>query len=259
MVVPAAVALVLVGGGLWRWQHSSGASATNAVVERTIPVTSGILRQTVSASGTLKPADTKDLNFSVSGKVTAVNVTAGQKVSTGDLLATVDSAALQGTVAQASAAVDSASAKLSTDQTNAASAAQRSADAANVAAAQATLSAAQESLAGASLVSPIDGTVSVVNLAVGQQLGSSGGSATSLVGSGSGSGQTRAGPGSASSAAGGPAGGGSSASSAASSSSPEVEVISTGSFVVDLGIDDTQIGRLAVGQQATVTPSTSTG
>jgi hypothetical protein len=36
-------------------------------------------------------------------------------------------------------------------------------------------------------------------------------------------------------------------------------MISTGSFVVNVNVDDTQIGRIAVGQAATVTPSSSPG
>lgn len=259
----AVVAVVLVAGVVaWLSLRSSG-SPSATTVERTVAVTDGPLRQTVTASGTLRPANTSELNFAVSGKVTAVNASAGQKVAKADVLATVDSAALQSAVAQAQATVDTAQAHLSTDTGNGATTAQLDADAANVTAAQASLASAQASLAGASLASPIDGTVASVNLTVGQQLGSSGSSASSLTGSSTGSGQTRA-PSSTNSAAGGAGGGGgssattgSTAAASSSSSTGEIQVISTDSYVVDLGVDDTQIGRIAAGQQATVTLSSS--
>ena len=52
------------------------------------------MTQTVSASGTLTPADDDTLTFAVPGTVTAVDVTTGQKVTTGQTLATIDSTAL---------------------------------------------------------------------------------------------------------------------------------------------------------------------
>jgi macrolide-specific efflux system membrane fusion protein len=245
------VVLVLVGGAVYLGYRSAHhrATATPTSLERTVTVATGTIRQTVATSGTLEPADTQDLSFAVSGKVTAVNVKAGQTVSAGAVLATIDSAALQSQVAQAQATVASNQAKLGSDTTAGASAAQLAADQANLDAASGSLATAQASLAGASLVAPIAGTVSVVNLTVGEQLGSSGNASVGLTGTGSNSGRT-----SASSSATGAASSGSS-----SSTTPEVEVISTGSFVVNLSVDDTQISRLAVGQAATVTPSTATG
>ena len=250
-VVVVAVVLVLVGGAIYfGYRSAHRTTATPTSLERIVTVTTGTIRQTVATSGTLAPADTEDLSFAVSGKVTAVNVKAGQTVASGAVLATIDSAALQSQVAQAQASVASNQAKLSSDTTAAATAAQLAADQANLDAANGSLATAQASLAGASLVAPIAGTISVVNLTVGEQLGSSGNGSVGLTGTGSNSGRTGASPSSAT---------GASASSSSSSSAPEVEVISTGSFVVNLSVDDTQISRLAVGQAATVTPSTATG
>ncbi len=261
IAIAVVTVVAAVGGVAWWSVRRSGSTATTSI-ERVVEVTSGPLRQSVTASGTLKPANTADLNFAVPGKVTAVNASAAQKVTKGDALATVDSAALQSAVAQAQATVDTAQAKLSTDTTNGATAAQLDADSANVTANQSSLASAQAALAGATLASPIDGTVASVNLTVGQQLGGSGSSASSLTGSSTGSGQTRASA-SANSASGGAGGGGANASAAGSTSaaSPaaaaQIQVISTDSYVVDLGVDDTQIGRIAAGQQASVTLSSS--
>src|SRR5207237_4931108 len=48
----------------------------------------------------------------------------------------------------------------------------------------------------------------------------------------------------------------SSSSSASSSSTPQIQIISTGAYIVNVSVDDTQIGRIAAGQAATITPST---
>jgi membrane fusion protein, macrolide-specific efflux system len=255
-VIAPLVALVAVGIWLGIRSTSSSSSASGATVERVVTATRGTLAQTVSASGTIEPETTDDLSFSVPGTVTAVNVKAGDAVTAGQVLATVDSASLASSVAQAQATVDSDAAKVASDTSADASSAQLSADESSLTSARSQLAEAQAALADASLTSPIAGTVSTVNLTVGQQLGSSGGSGTALTGSASGGGASA----SSSSSSSGGAGGGSTsaASSSASSSSAEVEVVSTGTYVVNLSVDDTEIAHIAKGDQATVTPSGGT-
>lgn len=262
VLIPAVI--VLAAAVYWIVHSSSSSSSQGGPVQRVVAVTAGDISQTVSTSGTLAPADTENLSFSTSGQVTAVNVKAGQQVTKGSVLATLDSAALQSQVTSAQASVDSASAKLSNDQANNSSAAQLQSDQANLAAAQAQLASAQASLNGATLTAPIDGTVAAVNLTVGQQLSGSGTGGTSLSGSGTGSGRSNGQSGSGNSGFGGGGNNSSSSnssssnsSSSSSSSTPQIQMISTGAFVVNLNVDDTQIGRIAVGQAATVTPSSS--
>ena len=258
-------AIILIAAAVYWIVHSSSSSSSQGgAVQRVVAVTAGNISQTVSTSGTLAPADTENLSFSTSGQVTAVNVKAGQQVTKGTVLATLNSAALQSQVTGAQASVDSASAKLSNDQANNGSAAQIQSDQANLAAAQAQLASAQASLNGATLTAPIDGTVAAVNLTVGQQLSGSGTGGTNLSGSGTGSGRSNGQSGSGNSGFGGGGnnsnnGSSSSNSSSSSSSTPQVQMISTGAFVVNVNVDDTQIGRIAVGQAATVTPSSSPG
>jgi len=263
VLIPAII--VIAGAIYWIIHSSSSSSSQSGSVQRVVAVTAGNISQTVSTSGTLAPADTENLSFSTSGQVTAVNVKAGQQVTQGTVLATLDSAALQSQVTGAQASVASATAKLSNDQTNNASAAQIQSDQANLAAAQAQLTSAQTSLNGATLTAPINGTVAAVNLTVGQQLSGSGAGGTSLSGSATGSGRSNV-PSSGTGGGnfGGSGGGGganagssSGSSSSSSSSSPQIQMISTGAFVVNVNVDDTQIGRIAVGQAATVTPSSS--
>ncbi len=244
VVIPVAVLAVAAAG--WVGFASGGkSSATPTSTDRVLTVTPGTMSQTVSSSGTVEPADTEELSFADAGTVTAVKVKAGQKVTKGQVLATIDSAALLSQVTQAQATLDNAVAQLSSDQSASASDAQIAADEANVAADFASLGAAKQSLAGATLTSPISGTVSSVDLTVGEQLSSSGSSATNVSGTGTGSGRTNAASSSASSNA---------ASSAANSSSStgQIEVISS-AMVVDLSVGTTDIGNIKVGQPATVT------
>jgi multidrug efflux pump subunit AcrA (membrane-fusion protein) len=196
------------------------------------------MSQTVSASGTLAPADTEDLSFSASGTVTAVNAKAGQKVVKGQVLATIDSASLASAVVQAEAQVTADQSTLDDDDANGASSAQLTADRATLASDQAQLASARTALAGASLTSPIDGVVSTVSLTVGQQLGSSGASGNTPSGSDSGAGPTVP------------------DASSSDASSAQITVVST-KLVVNLDVDDTQISQLKVGQSATVSPSSA--
>jgi multidrug efflux pump subunit AcrA (membrane-fusion protein) len=239
LVVVAVLAAAAYVGARATAKKSPAAAATSRLVAATV----GTMSQTVSASGTLAPADTNDLSFSSSGTVTAVKVKAGQKVTQGQVLATIDSASLASAVVQAEAQVTADQSTIDSDEDDDASSAQLSADRATLASDQSQLAAAQTALAGASLVSPITGVVSAVNLTVGQQLGSNGASGTTPSGSDSGAGPTN------------PTASDSSNSSS-DSSSAQITVVST-SLVVNLNVDDTEISDLKIGQTATVSPSSA--
>jgi macrolide-specific efflux system membrane fusion protein len=250
IIIVAAVVVATGGGIAWAATRPTADAATTSFAT----ATTATLKQTVSSSGTIEPAQQENLNFAVSGQVTGVTATVGQQVTAGQALATVNSAALAANVAEAQATVSTDQARLSADQTAGASSAQVTADQAAVTAAQNSLSNAQNALSEATLTSPIAGTVAAVNLTVGQQV--SGGS-TSTSSGGSGSGGSGGGGG----AGGGGAGGGGStgsSSSASSASSAQVVVISTGSYVVNASVDDTEVGQVRNGEQATITANGST-
>lgn len=245
---------VLALGGFLVLRPDSGGNATNStaatVPQQVVQAATGTLAKTVSAEGTVAAATSEDLSFSSAGTVTAVNVAAGDTVKAGQVLAAIDPAELEATVADAEASLAEAQATLSDDEDAGASDAQLTADESSVTSANDRLAAAREALGGAELVSTYDGRVASVDLTVGEQLGSDGSGATTPSGSASGSGKSAGTLG----AGGGAASAGSGQTAA---STAQIQVISTGSFAVDLSFDATDVANVAVGQLATVTLSTS--
>ena len=253
--------VVVVGGGTWFVSRSDADEGETTTIERTVEASVGPIDQVVSASGTVAAADTEQLGFTAAGTVTAVNVVAGDEVAVGDVLATMDSPELEANVTQAEASVADAEARLDSDEDADASDAQIAADRSSVDAAQRQLDAAEEARDGTQLVASVAGTVTQVDLAVGDELASGGTSGTDLTGSGTGSGQSSSNLGSSAQDA-GPAGAGGSGSTGSSdsgtTSATQIEVVSTGSYQVELGIDATEVDLVAPDQEATVRPSSST-
>ena len=184
--------------------------------------------QTVTLSGTLAPKTQADLNFSVSGTVTKVYVTAGDTVTKGQKLAKVDDADLQNALDLAEANLDTAEANLDEVQDDDdASSAQLASAKAQVRSAKASVTSAKSDLANAVLRSTIAGTVASVDLSVGDTVsaGSSGGSS-----------------------------GSSSMSSSTTTSTAQVVVISTDKWRVDASTGSSDLANLQPGQVASVTP-----
>src|SRR6202035_4584319 len=96
-----AVVLVVVAGGGFMYVHAAGPTTQY----RTAAATLGTIEQTLTLTGNLSPISQSDVNFQVSGTVTAVDVSAGQTVIAGQVLATVDGATLQASLVQAQAAL----------------------------------------------------------------------------------------------------------------------------------------------------------
>ena len=253
----AVVALVVVGAGIGAGvttlltSTSSSAAPTITTTTSVQTVSTGTITKTVSSSGTIEPASTADLNFGSSGKVTAIKVSVGQTVAADQALATIDDASLSASLTQAQASLASDQAQLSTDQSDSASSAQIASDNAQIASAETQVTSAQTSLNDATLTSTIAGTVAAVNLTVGQQVTGSSASSGSSGSGNSSSGASSAGTsGAVSSSANSSS---SSTSSTSSSSSAQIEVVSTGSYVVNGTVDATDVGQVNVGDQATLT------
>ncbi|CAN5461288.1 efflux RND transporter periplasmic adaptor subunit [soil metagenome] len=252
VILPLVALLALGGWYVLRPKDDSAATATSAATEQLVAATSGSMAQKASAEGTIAAAQTDDLSFASSGTVTAVNVSAGDTVEAGAVLATIDSAELQATVTEAEATVADAEAVLADDTDAGATDAQLEADRSTLTSAKDQLTSAQDALDGARLVATFDGTVASVDLTVGEELASGGTGGTSTTGSGSGSGASSSTLGSASTQPGG------AQTAAADTSSAQIQVVSTDSFTVALSFDATDVAKLEVGQLATVSLSTST-
>jgi len=250
-IIAVVVALVVVGGGA-AWVATRSSSST-AAAPTLVAVTSGTIRQSVSASGTLEPAHRADLTFAVSGTVTSVPVAAGDKVRSGAVLATVDTASLKAAVTSAKASVSAMQDQLTAQQDAGSSAVQIASTQAQLTDAEAKLTDAQTALAEASMTSPITGTVAQVDIAVGDSVTQSGSSASAASSSATGTGS----PASSAGASSPSAAGSSSSSSSSSSTTAQIVVISTTSWVVDASVGSADLPQLKKGLQAEITPSGS--
>ncbi len=259
--VLAAVLVVLVAAGVGIWLAAKGSSAAPLISTKTTvqTIATGTISETVSTSGTIEPANQANLDFGVSGRVTAVNTAVGQTVAVGQALATIDDTSLSAALVQAQASLANDQAQLASDESAGASSAQITSDQAAVTSAQTQVATAQTSLSEATLTSTIAGTVASVNLTVGQQVSGSSSSSSSSGASGSqGTGGSPSGA-SATGASGGTSSAASSSSaSSSSSSSAQVVVVSTGSYIVNTTVDSTQVSQVQVGDQATITVSGAT-
>lgn len=247
--------VVVVAAGVTVWVVTRPATAPGY---RLIAASTTTLKQGVSSSGTIEPAQQSDLNFGVAGQVTGVDVAVGQQVTAGQTLATLQSATLSASVAQAKSTLASGQSKLSSDQSNGASATQIAADQASITAAQNQVDNAQTALSQATMTAPIAGTVAAVNLTVGQQVSAGGAGNSSASSSGSSGSSQSSGSNSASGQNSSSSSGSSSSNSSSSSSTAQIVVISTGSYVVNASVDDTEVGQIKTGDQAVITPDGAT-
>ena len=109
-----AVALVVAAGGGVMYVRAG----STAPQYRTATVTLGTIQQTLSLTGNLSPVSQSNVNFQVSGTVTAVEVSVGQTVTAGQVLATIDPTTAQSALTQAQASLAAAQAKLNADQSS---------------------------------------------------------------------------------------------------------------------------------------------
>lgn len=241
--IAGATVILLVGAGLGIYfgtKSSGGSSSGPPLTEtsETVSVTTGTIKKTISASGTIEPGADEDLNFDVAGEVRTVDVAVGQKVTKGETLATLDTTALADDVSAAEATLTSAKDELTTAKDDDAVTSQIDADKSAVNSDKISLETAKDDLADATLTSPISGTIASVDLTVGEQVSASG---TSSGASGTISDDSA------------------SSSSSSSSGSGQIEVINTNSFTVSASVGDTEISNIKAGDQAIITPSGSTG
>ena len=275
---PAIAISVLAIGGVGAGLYLTNRTTDDPYTTQTASIST--IRQSISMSGTLEAVNQAGVNFAVAGKITAVPVQAGQTVTAGQTLATVDPAALVLTLSKAQATLASAQAKLAADQAaydaggdSAPSDAQISSDTASVQSAFTDALNAQNDVTNATLTAPIAGTVVAVNAAVGDTVsagsstsGSTASTAatatnasTSSTGSGSGAGGGGGGQNSAnqSSAQSSSAGSSSGSSTGSSTSSDQFVIQDLTSFQVAGTVTSADVSSVTPGMTAIVTPSSS--
>lgn len=115
----AAGAAVIVGTGTG--VGIAKAQASGGPGYRTAVASMGNAVRTLTVSGTVQPVNQAQASFQVSGTVSGVEVSVGQSVSAGQVLATLDTTSLQTEVSLAQANLSSAEAKLSQDESGQAS------------------------------------------------------------------------------------------------------------------------------------------
>jgi len=238
LAVAVAAVVVLGGAGVGTFFLLRPANTPTArTFTRDVQVAKSNQTQTVSVDGTLSPRKQSNVNFSVAGTVTAVKVKAGDAVTKGQKLATIDDSSLQNAVDLASANLASAKANRTEVYDNKASSAAKKSANAQVTSATAALANAEDDLSAAVLTSPITGTVASVNVEVGDTVGSgSGGAGASSAGS--------------SSAA--------ASSSSSGSSSASFVIIETNKWKVEGSIGAADLASVKTGQKASVTTDAGT-
>jgi macrolide-specific efflux system membrane fusion protein len=250
--------LALVATGTMAYGAIGPADASTTSNSRVVTAQMGTVTQSVSATGNVQPASTLNVGFATSGTVSEVDVTVGQQVQPGDVLAKVDPTAAQTNLKVAQLNLTAARAKLSsaesgTSTSNAqgqttSGAVDQSAVAsaqAGVLQAEAAVTAAQKALDDTTLTAPSAGTVTALTGLVGQTVNGSG---TSTAAS--------------SSAATGGSGGGSAngaSTSTASSTSGFLTLEDLSSLVVKVGFAEIDAVKVANGQPATVSISALAG
>ena len=239
------VALLAVAGTGVYWfgfRSDATAAADSGSTTTTVSASTTTFQQSVSASGTLTPAVQEDVSFAVSGTVTSVDVAAGDTVTAGQQLATVDTLQLNADLLAAKSTLVSAQADLSNAEDDAdgtdSSDAQIASLTAQVEVAQAAYDQAEEDMADATLVAPVAGLLTEVNVEVGDAVTGSGGSSSGSTGSSTGQMGT------------GTTGG---TSTSTTSSSTQFVIIGTDSWTVSVTVDETDVASIAVGNQVEMT------
>lgn len=235
--------MVVAGGaGVGWWATHRSDNQTQAAAQTTTTLqaaTVGTVSQTLTISGTFAPAQEADLDFASSGTVTAVNVAVGDKVTKGQVLATIDDTDLAASLASAKSTLSSAQENLESVEDSGTST-QIAAAKATVASDESKVTQAQKVLAAASMTAPFSGTIATVNIAAGDTSGSSSSS------------------GAAGSAGGGSGGaGGDGASGSSSSSSSAIVLVDTSSWTVNANVSSADLAQLAKGQSTQVSISTA--
>ena len=127
-----------------------------------------VVKSGVNASAVVVPVDYVELAFTTLGRATQVNVKVGDEVTAGQALVQLDTAVLEAQIKEAEFNLQALQSTLDKLTRNVATERDRSIAKANVDSAQARLDSIKAQLANSTLVSPVDGTVTAMDISVGE-------------------------------------------------------------------------------------------
>jgi len=233
-IIGACAAVVVIVAVVLALALRTPAAPTTVTRTQQFTVATTTMETSISASGTIEPAQRADLSFTSAGTVTYLSVAVGDTVTSGQALASIDTTDLQSAVDQAQAAVDAAQTDYDT-AVSSGSSTQQTAAKSTLTTKKNALDNAKTALSNATLTAPFDGTVAIVNISVGDKVGSGSGN----------SGNSN------------PANitNGSNASNA--SSSAAITVITTDTYQVTTSVGSADVGSVQAGQACTITPDST--
>jgi multidrug efflux pump subunit AcrA (membrane-fusion protein) len=214
--------ILLVGGGVFAYLRLNSPPPVTFTQQA---VASGNLSVTTSATGPILPSAEYDMSFSTSGQVSAIDVSVGERVKAGWVLATLNSVSLQDAVAQAQQAVNNAQAVYNDAVNNGLAQSTLDQDNNALLTARQQLKAAQDNLNATRLIAPASATVAAINGVVGQAAGSGGSSSSSA----------------------------SSGSSSSTSSSSFITLVDVSTLKIVAQVNEADIAGVKVGQPASFT------
>ncbi len=122
----AALVLVLILTGSMAYGAVAGSDSSPKSNSRTVAVQTGSVSQTVSASGNLQPNSPTTVDFQTSGTITEIDVSEGETVTAGEVLAKLDPTQAQADLQVATLNLSAANEKLAQAQAGTSSSAQGS-------------------------------------------------------------------------------------------------------------------------------------
>jgi len=141
------------------------AAPTSSATEAT---STPVIESGVNASAVVVPVDTVELAFTTIGRVTSVEVKVGDEVTARQTLVQLDTVVIEAQIAEAEFNLQALQSQLDKLTRNVATERDRSIAKANVDSAQARLDSIKAQLANSTLLSPTSGTVTAVDISVGE-------------------------------------------------------------------------------------------
>lgn len=108
IILAVLIGIIIIAGGIW---FLGGSKAKHKISYATAPVAKGEISESVTATGTIEPVTEVEVGTQVSGIIDKIYVDYNSIVKQGQLIAEMDRATLESTVAQARANCDGAKAE----------------------------------------------------------------------------------------------------------------------------------------------------